>query len=434
MPVSERDYEAGRGKRDAARHQHKQREAIKQNIPNIIADTSIITRQKGEVVRIPLRGIKSYRFKYGGKDGGGVGQGEGKVGDIIARRRGEGDQPGKAGDEPGVDYIESEIEMEELIKMMLEDLGLPNLEEREIAEIETPKGWTLSGIEKTGQRANIDKKRTMREGVKRFLHFVEELKKETGKSDDECEAALHQAGGDLMAALKLLQGEAPIVEEKVVVKTTPAIIESDDLRFRIPENETESYSNAVVLAMMDTSGSMDIMKKYLARSFFFWQVEFLRRLYRNVEIRFIAHHTEAKLVDEDTFFHKGESGGTHCHSAYELAAKLVETDYPPEKWNVYGFHFSDGEDWQPDRTVEAVKRLMETGVNMVGYGELQVGSYTSSNLMPAFVSGLELEEAEVDELKVYTGKNRRTPFLGVAITGKDDLYPALKEFLRKERW
>ncbi len=91
--------------------------------------------------------------------------------------------------------------------------------------------------------------------------------------------------------------------------------------------------------MMDVSGSMGTMKKYLARSFYFWMTSFLRVIYKRVEIRFIAHTTEARLVDEYDFLHRGESGGTSCHSAYELATDLIDTEYPTSQWNVYPFPF-----------------------------------------------------------------------------------------------
>lgn len=109
----------------------------------------------------------------------------------------------------------------------------------------------------------------------------------------------------------------------------PKGISVDDLRFKTWEEIVIPHSNAVVLAMMDTSGSMGIFEKYIARSFFFWMVRFLRTKYEKVEIVFIAHHTEAKEVSEDHFFTKGESGGTICSSAYRLALEIIDKRYPP---------------------------------------------------------------------------------------------------------
>ena len=54
--------------------------------------------------------------------------------------------------------------------------------------------------------------------------------------------------------------------------------------------------------------------------------------------------------DRDTFFRTRESGGTMISSAYKLCAKMIENDFPPSEWNIYPFHFSDGDNWWVDDT------------------------------------------------------------------------------------
>src|SRR5690606_4920524 len=134
----------------------------------------------------------------------------------------------------------------------------------------------------------------------------------------------------------------------------------DDLRFKTWEEKEQPHSNAVVIAMMDTSGSMGHFEKYVARSFFFWMTRFLRQKYENVEIVFIAHHTEAKIVTEEQFFNKGESGGTICSSAYRKAIELIHDRYPPAYYNIYPFHFSDGDNLTSDneRCVKLIHELL----------------------------------------------------------------------------
>jgi hypothetical protein len=399
---------------------------------DIVADESIITRRKDEKVKVPIRGIKSYKFKHGSPDGlgAGAGHGQGQPGDVIGRKPGRG-KPGQAGDKPGEDYIESEIELSELIQYMLEDMGLPNLQTKEVAKLITPEGWTFKNISRTGLRPNIEKKRTMQEGMKRLIHFIEELKRETGRPEEECETALELAQGDINQALQLLQDPSFSPEEHLEAS---AIITQDDLRFRTMEEEEEYHSNAVVLAMMDVSGSMGLDKKYIARSFFFWLVEILRHLYDNVEIRFITHTTEAKLVDEYHFFHKGESGGTFCHTAFDLAAELVSSQYPSSKYNVYSFLFSDGDDWKPELTVKSLRRLLELGVNMVGYGEIMERS-VMSNLMRHVedVFALRPVTSRRDE-SVVVSQSASHQFLAVLFEDEKQILPAIKEFLQKERW
>lgn len=122
----------------------------------------------------------------------------------------------------------------------------------------------------------------------------------------------------------------------------------DDLRFKTWNEEIRHESKAIIIAMLDTSGSMGKWEKYMARSFFFWMTRFLRTKYESVEIEFIAHHTEAKVVDEEHFFTKGESGGTICSSAYELCLQRIEDHYDPKVYNIYPFHFSDGDNLTSD--------------------------------------------------------------------------------------
>ncbi len=432
MPIHQRKQETKQGPLDAARHRKKQREAIKRGMRDIVADENIITRRKDEKVKVPIRGIKSYRFKHGSPhgQGAGVGQGEGKPGDIIGEKPGRG-KPGQAGDQPGEDYIESEIELAELIQYMLEEMGLPNLETKEVAKLVTPEGWTFRGISKSGLRPNIEKKRTIREGMKRLIHFIEELKRETGRSEQECETALELAGGDINQALEMLRD--PGFSPERYLEASP-VITQDDLRFRTMEEQEEYHSNAVVLAMMDVSASMGLEKKYIARSFFFWLTEILRHLYNNVEIRFITHTTEASVVDEYHFFHKGESGGTFCHTAFDLATELVSSQYPTSKYNVYSFLFSDGDDWSPEITVKSLRRLMDLGVNMVGYGEIMERSIMSF-LMRYMENFFTLRPAaSAREEDIVVSESATHQFLAVLFENERQILPAIKEFLKKERW
>jgi hypothetical protein len=429
------DYDsAPRGKIDAARHREKIKEAIRQNLPDIISDEAIITQKGKHVVRVPVRGLKSYRFihDHGSGRSGGFGSGENRKGKVIGRRSKQG-RPGQAGDQPGVDYLETEIELEELIEMMLQDLGLPNLQRKEVQESVIPKGWKVDSIEKSGIRPRLDKKRSLKEAIKRTEVLVGQLMRESGRSEEECRKALEVSQGSLPRALELLSkpGFQSPPEGQEAGGPKRIFLDSSDLRFRTIEEDVEYQSNAVILAMMDVSGSMGSMQKYLARSFFFWMLSFLRSVYRRVEIRFIAHTTEAKLVDEHEFFHKGESGGTFCYSAYDLAASLIDSEYPASRWNIYPFHFSDGEDWQADRTVQSVRSLLQRGIAAFGYGEIQ-SEYSSSVLLEAFRKDLGMRPEKFDNLRYYEARHEDTPLLGVVIRGKEDLYPALRVFLKPD--
>ena len=371
MSVSHHDWSLHRkGQIDQERHKEKIREAVKKNLGEIVSEESIILSDGKKTVRVPIRSLEEYNFRYdfGRQQHAGQGNGKSKVGDVVAQEPGKGRGKGKgdAGKEAGYDYYEAEITMEELAAMIFEDLNLPNLEQKRQQEMET-ESVRFTDVRKKGPMANLDKKRTIMENMKR----------------------------------NAAKGEAKFKD-----------IKSEDLRFKVWEPTIKYQSNAVVMAMMDVSGSMGEFEKYIARSFYFWMVRFLRTKYNNVQIVFISHHTEAKEVTEEEFFHKGESGGTQVSSAYELALQIIKERYNPSDWNIYPFHFSDGDNlpWDNDRCVQLVNKLMEQ-CNIFGYGEIREGHYRSpSTLMSAY------------------NKINDKKFVAVTISDKKEVYPALRKF------
>jgi uncharacterized protein len=344
--LSKEDWSLHRkGFQDQQRHQEKVRDAIKKNLADLVTEESIVMHDGRQIVKVPIRSLDEYRFRYNYNKGqhGGQGDGNSSVGDVLGRD-GSGQQaqgPGKgegAGDQPGMDYYEAEVSLEEIQDLLFKDMELPNLERKTQDEI-TTTDIRFNDIRKKGLQGNIDKKRTLIEAIKRN--------------------ALSGSPG--------------------LNNITP-----EDLRYKTWEEIQTPHSQAVVLAMMDTSGSMGQFEKYIARSFFFWMTRFLRTRYENVNIQYIAHHTEAKVVTEHEFFTKGESGGTICSSAYALALDMIEKKYPPDKFNIYPFHFSDGDNLSSDneKCIKLIRSIMEVS-NIFGYGE--VNQYNrSSSLMNAF--------------------------------------------------
>jgi uncharacterized protein len=373
--VSKEDWSLHRkGYQDQLRHQEKVKEAIKQNLPDLVSEESIIMSNGRDVVKIPIRSLDEYRFRYNYNKSKQVGQGNGdsKVGDVIAKDGDPAQGAGKgngAGDQPGHDYYEAEISVEELEEMLFAEMELPNLKVKEQDQI-TVTDIRFNDIRRKGLMGNIDKKRTILEALRR----------------------------------NALSGKASL---------NPITI--DDLRFKTWEEITKPNSNAVVIAMMDTSGSMGVFEKYIARSFFFWMTRFLRTKYEKVEIVFIAHHTEAKEVTEEAFFSKGESGGTICSSAYRKALEIIDKRYPSNLYNLYPFHFSDGDNLTSDneRCVKLVTELMKRA-NMFGYGE--VNQYNRhSTLMSAY--------KHISDPK----------FKYCVIREKGEVYKALTTFFEKEQ-
>lgn len=375
--VTREDWSLHRkGEIDQLRHKEKVREAIKKNLADIVSEENIIMSDGRKVIKVPIRSLDEFRFRYDYRKQkhGGQGEGDSKVGDVIAsdpqgQNKGAGKGPG-AGEHPGEDYYEADVTIDELADMIFEDLGLPNLEEKKNKQMASD-AVEFRDVRKKGLQSNIDRKRTILEVLKR-------------------NALSGQPG---------LHGIKP-----------------DDLRYKTWEVTVKYETSAVVLAMMDTSGSMGPFEKYIARSFFFWMVRFLRTKYQNVQIVFLAHHTEAKEVTEEEFFTKGESGGTRCSSVYKLALDVIEKRFNPQDYNIYGFHFSDGDNLSSDNDecVKYINKLLEH-CNMIGYGEIEGPYYYTSTL------------------KTTYKKIANNHFVCVSIRDKSGVYPALKAFFKQNK-
>ncbi|CAM3747102.1 sporulation protein YhbH [Cohnella lubricantis] len=369
--LSREDWSLHRkGYQDQSRHQQKVREAIKSNLPDLLSEENIILSDGKQIIKIPIRSLEEYRFIYNHNKRKHVGQGDGdsQVGDVLGTDPAEG--PGKgegAGDQPGDDVVEAEISIAELENLLFEEMELPYLKRKEKEQIEVTD-VRFTDVRRKGIMSNIDKKRTILENLRRNSR----------------------------------QGHPGI-----------AGISPDDLRFKTWEEIVKPQNNAVILAMMDTSGSMGSFEKYCARSFFFWMTRFLRRQYEKVEIVFIAHHTEAKEVTEEEFFTRGESGGTICSSAYIKALEIIDSRYPPSLYNIYPFHFSDGDNLTSDneRCVRLIKEILNVS-NIFGYGE--VNQYNRSSTLMSAYKNLDHQQ-----------------FLYYVIKEKTEIYNALKTFFRK---
>ncbi len=414
---------------DRLRHRQKVRESIRENIADIIAEESIIGKNKDRVIKVPLRGIKEYRFVYGeNAPGAAQGDGDSRPGQVVGKTGQEG--PGKgddrAGDRPGIDYYETDVTLEELIEIMFEDLELPNLERKALREIESDFSTKRKGYRRVGIRVRLDKRRTAKQRVMRMLAAQRRAGAQAAAQGQANDVAAN--GADLEDDPEILQNEpsemAPdseaFLEDEADTRRSDGRFpfHQNDLRYKHVEVDTREESNAAVICVMDTSGSMDTMKKYLARSFFFLLYQFISTRYRSVEIVFVAHHTEAHEVTEEEFFHKGESGGTFISSGYTKALEIIAERYHPSLWNVYAFHCSDGDNFDSDNpaALKAAEQLAEV-CNLFGYGEIKpLGSrYYESSMLNVF-------------------RRLQAPnFHTVLIERKEDIWPSFKAFLAKDR-
>ena len=395
-----------RSAEDRRRHRELIEESIKKNLGNIIAEESIIGKSKDKKIKIPIKGIKEYQFIYGkNKPGIGVGDGDEKRGDKFSGEASNNSGKGKAGNQEGEEIYETEITIEEVVKYLFDDLNLPDIDKKQLSQLEE-KSYRKLGYQNKGIPPKLAKKRSVVEKIKRKQSYKRALEEQAQVKPAPNKADLDSNEDEVcsnsITSVSTQKERFPFIE--------------DDLRYyRIKEENKRDY-NAVVLCIMDVSGSMDQTKKYLARSFYFLLYQFLQLKYANVDVVFIAHTTVAKEVNEKEFFHRGESGGTYISSGYEKALEIISERYSPANWNVYAFHCSDGDNWSEDnnKAIESAKKLC--GVcNLFGYGEIVPGYYSIGSTI------------KTELLSKIDSKN----FAAININKKEDVLPALKKLLDK---
>ena len=324
-----RQSQADRSASDRKRHRGKISEAIKDGIHHIVSDESIIGQDGKKRIKIPVRGIKEYRFVYGeNSKKSGVAPGKNiRRGQTVGKKK-KRRTPGEegAGNERGEEFYEVEITLEELSDYLFDSLNLPDLEKKKFKKLIGEK-IKRKGYRKSGIRPRLSKKETLKNKIRR-KKVTERIKKEDDKENE--------------------------TEERFP-------FHKSDLKFKHFKKSKKESNSAVIFFMMDTSGSMTTRKKFIARSFFFLLYHFIKSKYENVEIVFISHDAEAREVNEDDFFKKGNSGGTIISSALELCLEIINQRYHRDSWNVYSFHCSDGDNWPTDieKSIKLSEKLKE---------------------------------------------------------------------------
>ena len=385
---SENPVEHDRSIEDRRRHRQLVEKSIKENLGDILSEESIVGETKNKKFKIPIRGIKEYQFVFGNNNTGvATGTGQEKRGDRIGSGdEGNGKSGNKgAGNSKGDDVYETEITLEELMDYIVEDLDLPNLDKKKYSEILSDSSARRRGYQRHGINPRLAKKKTV----------MAKAARKQGKRRALIEAGVEEEG----------------IEEEL--ERFP--FREEDMRYYRVKTKPKKESNAVMIFIMDVSGSMDSSKKYLARSLFFVLATFIKRKYNNIAFEFISHTTVAKRVNEYEFFHKAESGGTYISSGVNMALELIKEKYPPSVWNIYPIYASDGDNWSEDneRAMEAVKKLCEIS-NMFGYAELLPSTY-STTMYYRF-------NKEITDKK----------FVSVIVKEKKNLWDALKTMLSKE--
>ena len=361
--------------RDQRRFKQIVRGRIRENLRKYITHGEMIGRRGKDAVSIPLPQLDIPRFRFGKNGSGGVGQGDGEVGDPVGK---PGDDPagsGGAGSEPGSGHlIEVEVNLDELAEMLGDELELPHVEPKGSASISAEKA-KYNSVRQTGPESLRHFKRTYLNALRRQIS--------TGN---------------------YLPDDPRVVPIK------------SDKQYRSWNDVPRPEVNAVVIYLMDVSGSMTDDQKQIVRTEAFWIDAWLGKQYKGIEKRYIIHDAVAKEVDEHTFYHTRESGGTRISSAYKVCAQLIDSTFPVSDWNIYCFQFSDGDNWGDDnrQAFELLNEKLLPAANLFCYGQVE-SPYGSGD----FIEALRKQFGENDKLALSE------------IADKEGIYDSIKLFLGK---
>jgi len=363
-----------RGARDWLRHNQKVREAVKNTLPEILSGEDLMTGDsKNRSVMVPVKFLEHSRFRLADPSSQqGAGQGQGQPGDVLQPGRDKGDaQSQSGGTENGEIRFVVEMKLEEIIDWIWEELKLPDLKPKRTATMDEPD-YVREGWDRRGARSRLDRRRTLKEAVKRR---------------------------------SIQENPIPIVNE--------------DLRFRQLVKRATPSMNAAVIFALDVSGSMDEAQRRLAKQFFFFALQGIRRQYAKVETVFLAHAAQAWEFDESQFFQASSSGGTVSSCAFKLALEVMKHRYDPSRYNVYFFYASDGENAAEDREpAAAALKLLAAQTNYSGY--VETGGV-------ATFRPRETQVAEVfSELKASG-----LPVGMSQLSSQEDVWRAIREFFKE---
>jgi uncharacterized protein len=365
-----------RGARDWLRHNEKIRESVKQHLPELIAGSDVISRPDNRTVQVPIRFLEHYRFRLNDPDNQrGVGQGQTgqvKPGDILRPAQGPLQDQGTEGGtgEGGIEFV-FEIRVDDIVDWLWEELKLPNLEPKP-GDIVVDEQFVREGWDRRGVRSRLDRRRTLKEAIKR--------------------RAIQENGPEFT---------------------------NEDLRFRQLARRQRPVTSAVVFFVLDASSSMEEHDRKLAKTFFFWALQGLRRQYMRIGTVFIAHTVSAWEFSEEAFFQVAAAGGTQASSAFELTLDILRTRYDPNRYNGYLFYASDGDNFTEDREAAetALKQLSEL-LNFMGYVEIVHGrSRPLDTQMGALFGDLEREHLPVGSYP---------------IAGHENIWPSIRKFFKQQ--
>ena len=397
---------------------------IQRAVRQTAGDRDITDLERGGEVSIPADGVREPSFRRSSE--GGIndhilpGNKRFVEGDTIDRPPGGGGGGSSAGNSgEGEDDFRFALSREEFLDLFLEDLELPDLAKRRLASVEV-QGMRRAGYSVTGSPVNLALLRSMRNALSRRIAMRRPKTSEIAKLEEEI-ALLEQEEGESERLCELRQ---ELEKLRLRARRFP-YIDPVDLRYRRFEPVSRPVAQAVMFCLMDVSGSMTEHMKDLAKRFYMLLYIFLTRRYKHVEIVFIRHTHEAKEVDEDTFFHSPETGGTVVSSALREMQRIVTERYPPENWNIYAAQASDGDNSPNDGATSAalLKDVILPACQYYAY--LEVGS-DHDRMQAGFINHKTAlwqtyETLQDDGLNIAMRK----------VNHRREIYPVFRELFRR---
>ena len=304
--------------------------------------------------------------------------------------------------------------------MFLEDLELPDLAKRKVASVEAVT-WHRAGYSVSGSPANLALNRTVRNSLSRRIA----LRRPKPEELDQLRADIAALEGDVAAEPRKRALEEELTRKLRRVNLIP-YIDPLDVRYKRFDSTPRPVAQAVMFCLMDVSGSMTEHMKDLAKRFYILLYIFLKRRYKNVEVVFIRHTHVAAEVDEDTFFHSPETGGTVVSTALEEMQRVVGERYPADSWNIYAAQASDGDNTASDndRTAHLLTQAILPQCQYYAY--LEVGRDVE-HFPPGFI------RRDSDLWQTYASLVKAGAPMAMRKVGhRRDIYPVFRELFAKK--
>jgi len=388
---------------------------IKRAVEEAVSKRSITDVESGEKISIPTHNTDEPTFGHG--QGGNQarifsGNKEFLQGEKIERPQSGGEGGGSKASQSGegMDDFVFQITQAEFLDFMFDDLALPNMVKRQLSGSDSFK-MVRAGFSNEGNPGQINIVRSVRNAKARRIALTGHSRIKISLLREELESL----GDDQQ--IRRLEIEEEVKRLQRRMNTIP-FLDDFDLQYNLHVKQPNPTTKAVMFCLMDVSGSMDQETKDIAKRFFILLYLFLQRNYERTEVVFIRHHSQAKEVDEEEFFHSRETGGTVVSTALTLMSEIIAERFPVDEWNIYGAQASDGDNWNGDSML-CQKKLEQDLLPILQY-----------------YCYIEISNGQHQEMWAYyraIAAQYKDLFAIQHIRERGDIYPVFRELFKREQ-